>query len=301
MILLAVGGYLSTRDNNDLDDLAVERSKIEAALLAAKQRLAEENGKLTEFTASLQTAFPMGATIQEEMRKTSKLVAETDFLFKNATGKDPELIFKNPFSNIAINEERKKVNKILADWQKKLNLNYIGSIDEAESAKIREDVAIIKQYVEDLAQILSQLTPTNSNLPQSNIDLFSSELPSVSYVDDSIANIEAAIVIGNNPAPSPAPLPTLPTFEEIAVQEGVVILAQNQVQTLEEELAQVSQPPPLPEPVAPIPEELLPPVEPPPAVNPSPVFITGSRQIDYSQGIIIQPGPPVLIQGTDPF
>lgn len=310
-------------------DLIAEQKKIEIDLATAKDRL-EKNKKILEaMVIDLRNTFVLGASVQDQMKKASSIVGQTDFLFYDPNGATPQLIFKNPISSIDINESRGNVNVIISEWNKKIDISLAKDIDIIASEKIKKDAETIKAFIEDLSDIVGGLAPTNSGLSQFQINSYSSQVPPITSINEVIFAIGVAIenskssgssqnndnqtsvstgnqTTSNLTTESSAPTTVNISYtpEEVSQAQVAVTQAQNQVTNLQIQLAQIEEQivqTPIPasvEPVATTPDAESPSVN---TTSSNTNYTYTPRKIDSSQGIIIQPGPPQLIQGTDPF
>src|SRR3989344_103389 len=308
VFILVLGGYLFTR-GDEPEDLIAQKNKLLGDFAVAGEKLNKEKEILDTLTNSLRESFALAFSVQDQMKKASSLVARTDFMFTNTYGANPELIVQNPLTSILINNERKNVNLLLSEWKTKTNILSIDQIDVSGSEKIKQDVQTIKTFIEHLSQIVASLTPENSGLSQFEIDAYASAIPTSEDINEVLASLQIAIENSVEPesnptSSSPTPNSTV-TPEEVVLQQEVVTEAQTEVTLLQEQLAQI--------------EEQIEQASLVPA--PTPADTTADSNSgdqtevpseesedddnygipDTSQGIIIQPGPPRLIQGTDPF
>lgn len=283
--------------NSGVDETTVQAEKLQNDLYFTRKKLIREKNRLLSMTDELNSSFPLGATVQEQMEKASGLVAQTDFLFTDSSGSNPELIIQNLLSSIDINGERKNINLLIAEWKKRTSILEIETINIDESEKVLKETEIIKKFIEDLSKIVGALTTDNSDFSQLQIYTYSTQLPSVHAIDEIINSLQAAI--DNNKIQTPTdyqPLTPPVSPNDVAVQQTVVTQTQAEITALEKQLAQI---------------------EPPPVVPPAPVDTTNNNQQNQNTNnfptvypytpstkgeiIIIQPGPPRLIQGTNQY
>jgi hypothetical protein len=78
--------------NSGVDETTVQAEKLQNDLYFTRKKLIREKNRLLSMTDELNSSFPLGATVQEQMEKASGLVAQTDFLFTDSSGSNPELI-----------------------------------------------------------------------------------------------------------------------------------------------------------------------------------------------------------------
>lgn len=326
-IVLALGvvlGLYFLVFQNQSEDLNAKKNNLQNNLTQAQIKLNKENKKLETMTNDLLKAFPLSGGVQDQMKKASNIVHQTDFMFTDANGLNPELIVKNLLSGASINNERKNINLLISNWQEKISLLSINQISISETQQIKADTETIKTFIRDLSQIVGSLTPTNSGLSQLQINIYLLQLPSMDSINEVLLQLGNAIEVSNrnNPQPTNTEIPTIEipldvdsgtpsvTPEQIAAQQQVVSYIQTELANLQQQLAQVEQqiqqsasPAPTPEP-----EEAETPADASEAELPTETETDNTiyfqpRVIDRSQydGIIIQPGPPRLIQGTDQY
>lgn len=308
LVILASGIYFFMRGNKG-NDLIVKINKLQTDIVVAKDKLNKEKASLEVMTMNLNTSYPLATSVQGQMRKATDIVNQTNFMFNNPSSLNPELVVKNLLNGSAINEERKNINLLIESWQKKIEVLFVNQIDVKESEKIKQEAQIIKTFIENLSNIVVNLTPANSGLSQNQIDTYIAELPSVDSVNHVISSIAAAIQnynntqsgsTGANNTPNLAPVPIV-TPNQVVSQQVVVVDTQNQVTILQNQLTQIVQDNP---------SLVLPPIvntTPTPAPVPDSqnanvnVIVPGSVDNTNSPGIIIQPGAPRLIEGTNQY
>ncbi|MFA6077070.1 MAG: hypothetical protein WC735_03265 [Candidatus Paceibacterota bacterium] len=312
-LVLAFGVYFFMHGDK-YNDLVTQKNMLQSDLAIAKNKLNKEKETLDTMTDDLESEFYLAATFQDQMRKASGIVEETDFMFKDASGSNPELIVKNPLKNILINDERKNINLLLEEWRKKTDILLIKTIDVNEREKIQKEMQTIKEFLEDLSEIIESLTPADSGLSQLQIDIYLSQLPPVEAIEEVLVSLETAIENSNNPQTPPTSPSNIPsvTPEDVGNQQEVVEQVEDEVDSIKEKLTQVEQEiqqstpnPPPPTPTSP--------TTPPVTTNPNPENQntnngnnTNNPEVPRNipntrQGIIVQPGSPRLIQGTDPY
>jgi hypothetical protein len=306
-------------------NLTEKRDTVVRDLSVAQSKLTKDKNNLVTMKSTLSSTFALAFNAQDQIRKSSDLVKQTNFMFNNADGLNPELIVKNLSSSGYLNNERKSINLILAEWQKELDLLSLRKIDIAESEKIKKDAETIKNFIKELAKVVAILTPGNSGFTQLEIDSYSAQFPSIDSLDQILASLGNSIqnskdnAKNNNSVPESGnsdegtPLSSV-TPEQVLAQQELIIQEEARIAALQVQLALLQQQiqqsfpdnnPPAPEPVVvpevvptdiPIPESPTPtPITPDPYVNKRVI-----NRDDY-QGIIVQPGPPRLIQGIDQY
>ncbi len=309
--VLAFGLYFFM-NGNKLDYLVAQKDKLQNNLAVAEKKLNKEKEKLGTLTQELQASFPLAVSVQAQMRIASDIVKRTDFMFINPYGSNPELIVKNSLKNILINNQRRDINLLLLNWQRKIDLLSVEQINVDESAKIKQDMEMIKSFTDNLSKIVKGLTPENSGLSQIQINTYLSQLNSTGTIDEVLSSVGTAIETYNSNAlntnngqitsDSGSTVPKV-TPNDVITQQSVVAESQNQVTVLQEQLTKVEeqiQPAP-PAPVVPAPVVVIPPIENQNTNNTNNPTTPYTREQIKDQGIIVQPGPPRLIQGTDAY
>ncbi len=310
---------------NKPDGLITQKEKIQNDLALSREQLKKEKNKLNTMFDDLRLSFGFATTAQDQMKKASELVRQTDFMFNDPRGSNPKIIVDNPLTNISINAERGDINTLISEWQKNSDILSIKNIEVSEGEKIKRDAEAIKSFIKDLSLIVSSLTPENSGLSQSQINAYLSKLPSVESINAVLISLETAIQnassdnsqISNNQNDFPAyssqtfsssesnASPNVPAVmsEAVVVQQAVVAKVQAQTTALQEQLTQI--------------EQQIQQSSPFVATENSSATNTNAENQNTSndnnsqsvydqrqiipQGIIIQPGPPQLIPGTDAF
>ena len=321
IFIIALGGYFFVGGSKP-DDLNSTRNKLQSVLVVAQDKLNQEKQKLNNMLSDIKQSFALAVSVQDQMRQATAVVNKTNIMFKDANGVNPKLIVKNPLTNIPIDDERKNINTILAEWEKKSNISSLKLINITESEKILKNAETIQNYLDELSQIMENLTPENSGLSQFQLDTYLQHLPSAEEIQQVINTITNAIqdaedniatspqsvtppAIDTTPPPQPE-TPPATLLDEAIAQQAVVDAAQNQVNYIQEQINQIETeipPPPVDTTIPPV--EILPP-EVSPEVPPvdsgnNTINYDVKRTIDKNQGIIVQPGEPRLIQGTDPY
>lgn len=327
LLIVTSGVYFLTREEK-AEDLFSQKNKLEGNLATAKGKLQQEQNNLDSLKAGLRDSFPLAVGVQEQMRRASGLVTETDYLFTNPLSSNPQLVFTNPLLSLKINEKRAEINLLLAEWQKKDNAMYLSKINISEAEKIQAEAEIIKSFLEDLANIVANLTVENSGLTQFQIDTYVYGLPSVEVINEVIVSLGEIInTYENNPEGvaqveddyEPAsninwnstPSQVVVTPEQVVVAEQSVAVVQAEVQSIEAQLAVVNEQIEAQSPTVYVPPEDTTSDSGVPVVNDgsdangvnnptSPTTPSGNTPAP-SQGIVVQPGAPRLIQGSNPF
>ena len=291
------------------NDLLRDTEELKAAILRTQTKLKKEQETLSSTTDDLLRSFPLGTSVQDHMQKFSDLVHETDFIFDDADTSNPELILKNVGASLLLNEKRKTINILLGEWQKKMGVSSLPGFNLADSQGVKADTANIREYIKQLGDLLANLTPENSGLSQDEIDAYLAELPSVGAVDELLATLQVAINTSTNNSTNQ----NIPVAQSnanalvstVVTQQSIVQETQNEINNLQNQLSQVNQQ------IAqstPIPDPVTTPIPPVTTTSTTPTIPTNNgtdyvpppkRAIVPTTGIIVQPGPPVLIPGID--
>ncbi len=312
-IIIVILGIYFFAVRNESDDLITQKNKLEEALGIAQAKLSSAKDVLGRMTDDLSNYFFFGLGIQDQIKDISEIVKQTDFLFINANGQNPEFLVENFSTGDLINEERRKINIILADWQEKTSILSLSKIGLKEAQQIQEEAERIQDYLASLYGAVGGLTPENSGLSQAKIDSYLFQLPATESVSEIITSLATSITTQssqNNSQTSTQTNQNITTPEQVSTQQDLIREYEEQIQTIEQNIVQVEQQiqntnPPSPESNSPA-VVVETPIVPTPVVNPNtspvPVYGTyGSRVIVPTTGIIIQPGPVRLIQGSDEF
>lgn len=240
-ITTALGVYFFTRNNN-AEDLITKENQLENDLAIAQNKLNKEKDILENMTSDLQNSFALAFSVQEQMKQGSDIISQTDFMFTDPNGLNPELIIKNFSTILLINKERREINLLLQEWQNKNDILFIKKIDKKESEKIKKDAEKIKSYLQDLSYLVGILTPENSGISQYQIDIYLASLPLEDAINQVLASLQNAIdnsqTLNNQISIDSSPSVSLVTPDDVVAQQHVVEQIQNQVIALQEQLTQ---------------------------------------------------------------
>src|SRR3989338_6700154 len=166
------------------------KNKLESNLITAEDKFNRAKETLSTMLGDLQNSFALGTNVQDQMKQASDIVKQTDFMFTDPDGSNPEIIVDNPLPDILINTERQYINLLLAQWQAKIDILSIKEIDVSEAEKIKADTEIIKTFIENITKIVESLTPESSELSQFQIDTYFSQLPSIVDINEVLISLE---------------------------------------------------------------------------------------------------------------
>jgi len=249
IIIIIFGGYFLIR-NNTRDSSIVQKDRLQDGLLVAENKLKKEKETLNLMIDDLRNSFILAVSVQDQMKKGSRIVSQTDFMFSDPNGLNPQLIVKNFPSIILINTERKNINLLLTEWQNKTDILYIKKIDIKESEQIKKDAQAIKTYFHDLSYLIGILTPKNSGISQFQIDSFLSNLPLEEAIDEVLASLQTAInnsqtldtqTAYSQTSSSSSQGVNFVTPDDVVAQQGIVDQTQIQVIALQEQLTQIEE------------------------------------------------------------
>src|SRR3989344_6167743 len=261
--LLILGGVLAVTltlgavvyiSNNETDssDLIAKESDLQGNLLRAKNKLNKEQSVLDAMFSSLRNFFAPQVSVQDQMNKFSNLANQTDFLFSDALGRDPEFILSSLYS-IDINAERAKINALLSSWKAKADILAAEDMTIEMTEQIKAEAQIVQAFLQNLASALASLTPENSGLSQSEIDNYISQVPSAEVINEVLASLTRAVEDANTSS-SDGSISNPPySTEDVLAEQLLVASAEAEVVAIEEELAPVQEdlglPTPTPTPV----------------------------------------------------
>lgn len=249
LFIVVFGVYFFVRNNNG-NNLISQKNKLQVDLVVAEKKLNKEKNTLQTMTNDLRSSFVLASSVQDQMKKSSNIVSQTDFMFINPEGENPELIVKNLPAVSLVNKERKDINILLIKWQNKTDILYLTKIDVNESEQIKNDTEIIQTYLKDLSNLVETLTPGNSGFSQSQIDGYLASLPSENAISEVLVSLQTAIDDSKNNNSQISNTSTENnqnqgsnivsiTPSDVVAQQGVVEEAQAQVALLQQELAQI--------------------------------------------------------------
>ncbi len=166
----------------------------------ALARLDTESNTLFNMKARYKAEREIISKIKDQYSSVTKnVLSKTDVFFLNPNSDNPQIKIKiDKATQDKINSKRLQITKMLRDWQVKNEIINSDSLyedllptinDLVKSAE--QDMAYVKQYMKELEGIIGGLSPTNSNLTQSQIDSYEN------IIEDSTAYIEESVVVIN--------------------------------------------------------------------------------------------------------
>lgn len=279
-----------------ISDLRKEEARISQDLKDAQDNLLRETSQLNDLERAFRALFPFYGIASDEFKNVSNAVSKTDVFFFDANGKPQLKITTKADLQQKINAKRQNINTILSAWKRKVSVSQASTITSATINDLVLDAQEIEEYVNELAQIVDLLTPENSGLSQEEIDAYANLL---SQVLSDITGTIATLVVTSTSPQSASPTQTVTvTVSDIENQQAEVDAAQAQVDALAAQLAQI--------------QALIQQAQQQQAssTQQTPVIQHTTQQpqnVGTQRGnyvppdIIIQPGPPSLIEGENAY
>ena len=291
LLFIVLGVYFYNRENS-LDNLILQKQKLQSDISLTINKLGKEEQTLQTLINGPNISFATTTIIQNQIKQAYFLISQTDFMFSDPNGLNPKIKIKESPSSLALNAQRRKINLILKKWQEKITPSQVKEIDAKDAKQIETEIETIRIFVNNLSTIMENLTVENSNLSSFQIKNYSTRLASLDSIDNVLISIETTIKSSNDNNQAPV------TPDQIVTQELVVndiqtelVILQNQLTQIEQKIQQIS----------PILSSTTTP-ESSATINPD-LENYESSYIPYnkSEPIIVQPGPPRLIQGSNQY
>ena len=291
LLFIVLGVYFYNRENS-LDNLILQKQKLQSDISLTINKLGKEEQTLQTLINGPNISFATTTIIQNQIKQAYFLISQTDFMFSDPNGLNPKIKIKESPSSLALNAQRRKINLILKKWQEKITPSQVKEIDAKDAKQIETEIETIRIFVNNLSTIMENLTVENSNLSSFQIKNYSTRLASLDSIDNVLISIETTIKSSNDNNQAPV------TPDQIVTQELVVndiqtelVILQNQLTQIEQKIQQIS----------PILSSTTTP-ENSATINPD-LENYESSYIPYnkSEPIIVQPGPPRLIQGSNQY
>lgn len=293
LLLIVLGVYFYNRGSG-LDNLILQQQKLQKDISLAKNRLDKETQILETLKRGPSISSATTTIIQNQIKQASALLSQTDFMFSDPTGLNPKIKIKESPSSLALNAQRRKINLILRKWQEKNTTSQVKEMDAKDGKQIAVEVEVIRTFVDNLSKIMENLTVENSNLSQFQIKNYSTRLASLDSIDEVLVAIETTIKSSNNNQ-------TVVTPDKIVAQELTtnktqveLVILQNQLAQIEQQIQQLT---PIPSSTT-IPESGA-------TISPGSDNSDNyeSTYVPYNkyEAIIVQPGPPRLIEGSNQY
>lgn len=277
--------------------LQEEASRITKELAVARQNLQNESNELNDLERAFRAMFPFYGIASDEYKNISNAVLKTDLFFIDANGNPKLKITSKSDLQKKINDQRTHINLLLNNWKQKLSASQASAITRQTINNLVSDAQVIEEYVNDLSSVINLLTPENSGLTQEEIDSYQQVLTDVNnQLSSSIATL---VVTATNTQQSTqtqtatqAETQTV-TAQDLANQQAIVAATQAQVDALAAQLAQIQ---------ALIDQALASSTQPVIQKTSTQPRNIGTQRGDYvPPDLIIQPGPPGLVEGENAY
>jgi hypothetical protein len=156
-------------------------------------------------TAPASLVSPSPADIKQAYSlDNDAVIMKTDILFNFPQGRDPQLIIHARSTDIQVRMEllRTDITKVLDDWRTLARLaSTTGIVDPNSIALARQYADAVHEYIDELRNIVSGLTPGNSGLTQAEIDADrTAVLEAVAKANDASNSVGATGNTGNSGA-----------------------------------------------------------------------------------------------------
>lgn len=293
LLLIILGVYFYNRGSG-LDNLILQQQKLQKDISLAKNRLDKETQILETLKRGPSISSATTTIIQNQIKQASALLSQTDFMFSDPNGLNPKIKIKESPSSLALNAQRRKINLILRKWQEKNITSQVKEMDAKDGKQIAVEVEVIRTFVDNLSKIMENLTVENSNLSQFQIKNYSTRLASLDSIDEVLVAIETTIKSSSSNQ-------TVVTPDKIVAQELTTNKTQVELVILQNQLAQIEQ---QIQQLTPIPSSTTTP-ESGATISPGSDNSDNyeSTYVPYNkyEAIIVQPGPPRLIEGSNQY
>lgn len=292
-IYLMFGGSSSPIPKNLQD----EASRITKELAAARQNLQNESNELNDLERAFRAMFPFYGIAADEYNNISGAVSKTDLFFLDANGNPKLKITSKSELQKKINDQRSYINKLLSNWKQKLSASQASAVTRQTINNLISDAQIIEEYVNDLSSVINLLTPENSGLTQAEIDSYQQILDDVNnQLSSSIANLVVTTTTTQQNSQTQTTTSSqnqTVTAQDLANQQAVVDAAQAQVDALAAQLAQIQ---------ALINQAIASSTQPVIQKTSTQPKNIGTQRGDYvPPDLIVQPGPPGLVEGENAY
>src|SRR5581483_11818322 len=175
-IYVKVGDHVRAGDRLASLDLAGDSASYQSAAatlrdvsrgLRPEEQSVEQSKVLTAEKDAVDSAQGAYAKAQ------SALVSYTDALFNNSSSINPTIVIPTETYSVkaGIESERTAVSDALTKWAEVLSTASTSNASDVLT-KSRQELSVIKTFMNDLTFIVGKLTISNSNLPQSTINSY---------------------------------------------------------------------------------------------------------------------------------
>jgi hypothetical protein len=237
ILVVALPIYFINRSHDRAAALKAQEKKIQRRITVAKVRVQNETEKLNDLVSGFRNSLPQTARMQDSYSRMAITIDRTDVFFSNPDSSNPDIKIPTKTALIEknINNLRARINERLTELQRDVytpQANMQNLIIEA-----RQDADIIRQYAQELSQIVNNLTPENSGLTEAQIESYQAIPP---IVLEEVSDIIVAVQ-NTTPTNTQTTEPVVVTQEQVQAQEQVVAQAQAEVVVLQQELVQVQE------------------------------------------------------------
>lgn len=194
------------------------RSQVEilADLEKAKAELESASAKLGDLDSQFHSSGPSAIiNIQGSYTLSENVMSQTE-----------NISIKND-----LDLERPKINQMLKVWKDHVAVLSVETINQNTISEAKNNLTTIKVYLEELKNIVANLTPANSGLTQQEIDSYKI------LVAGKVIEVSSAVSeMSNTKLPDSTKAIVTITQEDVQAQNIVVSKAEDKVATLEQEL-----------------------------------------------------------------
>jgi hypothetical protein len=271
LVAVAIGGgiyfYMRSQD---------KEGNLKRDLAQAQNKVATETEKLNTMQAQFEGENSLYFVIKDQYAKAREAIDYSDVFFTNPNTSKPKIKIKTTSSVQAKVEARRiEINTVLSRWKDLIALSNAENVTIESVNSILQGAETLQSFIAELSAIVDGLTPGNSGLTQSQIDAYQALVDSLTEdISDVVGNLAGAQDTENTPSTV--------TIEDIEEQQAVVLQAQAQVESIQQNLTQTQSQQ----------QSQTPQAEESPSAD-------DSTQGEDSTQLIITPGPPELIQGTN--
>lgn len=299
ILIFAFGLYLMFGGNDSPipKNLQEEANRITKELVVARQNLQNESNELNDLERAFRAMFPFYGIASDEYKNISNAVSKTDLFFVDANGKPKLKITSKADLQKKINDQRAYINLLLNNWKQKLSTTQASVVTRQTINNLISDAQVIEEYVNDLSSVIDLLTPENSGLTQTEINSYQQILNGVNnQLSSSIANlvVTTTTIQQSEQTQTTAPIQAQTvTAQDLANQQSTVDAIQAQVDALAAQLAEIQ---------TLIDQAIASSTQPVIQKTSTQPKNIGTQRGDYvPPDLIVQPGPPGLVEGENAY
>jgi len=315
--------YVSVRPSSGESESALRAKELKAKLVEARAAVKNGTETLEDLTVLYYATRPFQALMQEQYERMESIAEVRTAIFFDESGVSPiGSVAGTKKKNVeeTLKAERRKVIEALERWNEAFRLDLGETLGADDLRQAKKDAETIASYIKALEVFVDTLTPEASGFTPLQIDLYKEE---VEAAKEEIQSVLASLASAP-PAPSPNSAgeaananpvttsgnPSAPkvsvTAEEVLRESEALAEAREEVARLESEIAELEtsgtqggESPSEPQEMAP----------PPTILDTSPSASEGNAsggEGNAGEGqdfllppILVEPGPPKLIQGSN--